>query len=222
MTEKVKLPPWSASSLSAFQSCPHRYFRIRVKRDVKDLPPSDAVLLGRKLHKAFENAVNLNEKLPGEFQGWQAIVDKIKNLPGEKFPELPMAVDANLKPVQYRDSEAFSRGIADLVVLSGDEAIILDYKTGKRKESSQLGLYAAYAFAKWPNLKRVHTAFVWLKSRAIDRKSYTSDDVPALWNEWLPIVHRLERAYETGKWDTCPSGLCKGWCPVADCKFYSP
>ena len=222
MPENFKLPPWSASSLTAFQSCPHRYFRIRVKRDVKDLPPSDAVLLGRKLHKAFENAVNLDEKLPGEFKGWQALAEKIKNLPGEKLAEFPMAVNADLKAVGYRDSDAFSRGIADLVVLSGDEAIILDYKTGKRKESNQLGLYAAYAFAKWPNLKRVHTAFVWLKSRTIDRKSYTNDDVPALWNEWLPIVHRLERAYETGAWDTHPSGLCRGWCPVTDCPYQSP
>lgn len=222
MSDKSKLPPWSASSLTAYQSCPHRYFRIRVKRDVKDFPPSDAVLLGRKLHKAFENAVNLNERLPGEFSGWQSLAEQIKALPGEKFAEYPMAVDSNLKPTDYRSSDAFSRGIADLVVLSGDEAIILDYKTGKQKESNQLGLYAAYAFAKWSNLKRVHTAFVWLKTRTIARKSYSIDDVPMLWNEWLPIVHRLEHAYETGKWDPCPSGLCRGWCPVVDCKFCQP
>ncbi len=220
MTEsKVKLPPWSASSLMAFSSCPHKYYRIRVIKDVKEQPPSDAILLGRKLHTAFENAVNLNAPLPGEYKGWQEIVDKIKALPGEKLAEYPLAVDANFQACGARCPETFSRGVADLIVLKGDEAIILDYKTGKRRESDQLGLYAAFAFAKWPELKKVHTAYVWLKARAIDRKSYTRDDVPELWQRWLPIVRRLEDAYATGEWLPSPSGLCRGYCPVADCKF---
>lgn len=217
-----QLPPWSASSLQAFSSCPHKYYRIRVLRDVKEPPPSDAILLGKKLHMAFENAVNLNEVLPGEFKGWQKIIDQIKALPGEKFSELPMAVNRAFQPCEFRAPDAFSRGVADLVVMNGDECIILDYKTGKRRESDQLGLYAAYAFAKWPNLKTVHTAYVWLKCRVIDRKSYTAASVPELWQRWMPIFRRLELAYETGEWPQCPSGLCHGYCPVSDCKFFSP
>lgn len=221
MSEEVKLPPWSASSLTAFQSCPHRYYRIRVLRDVKDFPLSDAAALGVKLHKAFENAVNLGEALPAEFKGWESIIEQIKNLPGDKFPEYRLAVNKAFQPCEWRADDCFSRGVADLVVLKGEEAIILDYKTGKRKESDQLGLYAAYAFAKWPDVQRVHTAFVWLKSRHIDRKTYTRDMLPGVWGKWMPIVRRLEEAYKSNEWVTSPSGLCRGWCPVKDCKFCS-
>lgn len=212
------IPPWSASSVDAYMTCPHKFYRLRVARDVKDFPPSDAVVLGRKLHKAFENAVNLNEPLPESCAQWQSLVEIIKALPGEKLPEYDFTLDEFHTPKCHR-SLAWTRGIADLIVKRGTEAIILDYKTGKRKPSEQLALYAAYAFAYWPELQTVHTCFVWLKDRKMDKKTYRREDAAGIWQYWLPLVARMRKSYETGDWPCRPSGLCKSWCPVTDCKF---
>ena len=214
-----KLPPWSASSIDSFVSCPKKYYHLRVAKDVKDFPPSDAVLLGRKLHKAFEDAVNLGTKLPPEYSQYSYLVDKIRALPGDKNAEIKLAVDENFNAVEYFSKQAWSRGAADLVVLKGDKCLIIDYKTGKRKDSNQLALYAAYAFAKWPEIKRVITMYVWLKTKQIDQHVYDVSEKETLWQMWLPATRRLKIAYDTGKWEAKPSGLCRGWCPCKDCEY---
>jgi hypothetical protein len=212
----MKIPAWTASSIDAFMTCPYKYYRLKVVKDVKDLPPSDSVLWGRKVHKAFENAVNWGDPLPADLKNWAPIVDQLQAIKGEKLPEYKFSITEDFQPCKW--GEAWSRGAADLVILSGDEAIIVDYKTGKRKPSDQLQLYAGFAFATWPNLKKVHTAFIWLKDRKIDRQTYSVEDKHQIWENWIPLVERVVRAYESDQWQKRPSGLCKAWCPCKDCE----
>ena len=211
------LPPWTASLLDNFVSCPHKYYRLRVLRDIKDFPPSEQILWGRKLHKAFEDAVNYRDPLPKECETWQTLVDKIKAIPGEKLPEYRFSIDDSFQPCSW--SSAWSRGAADLVIKNGKQAIIFDYKTGKRKPSDQLALYAGFAFAYWPELEQVHTCFVWLKDKVMDKKTYLASEKHKIWELWLPLVARLQRSYDSDQWRKCPSGLCKNWCPVKDCDY---
>lgn len=211
------IPAWSASSVDAYTTCPKKYYHLRVARDVQDLPPSEAVIAGRELHKAFENAVNLNEPLPQSQAHWQTLVEKIKAIPGERLAEYPFMLDEFHEPCDKRG--AWTRGVADLVIKRGKEAIIIDYKTGKRKPSEQLALYAAYAFAYWPEIQAVHTAFVWLKEKKIDRKTYMREDAPTIWQSFLPAVARMRNSYETGDWPARPSGLCRAWCPCTNCCY---
>lgn len=212
------IPAWSASSVDAYTTCPKKYYHLRVARDVQDFPPSEAIIAGRELHKAFENAVNLNEPLAEKYAHLNTLLAKIKALPGEKFPEYAMQLDEFHEPCEKRG--AWTRGVADLIVKRGKEAIIIDYKTGKRKPSEQLALYAAYAFAYWPELEKVHTMFIWLKTKELDKKTYTKEDVPMIWQSFLPAVARMRNSYETGEWPARPSGLCRAWCPCKGvCKY---
>lgn len=211
------IPPWSASSVDAYSTCPRKYYHLRVARDVEDLPPSDAVILGRKMHKAFENAVNLNEPLPESFKGWEKLVQKIKAIKGERLAEYSFCLDEFYEPCDRKG--AWTRGQADLIIKRGKEAIIIDYKTGKRKDSDQLALYAAYAFAYWPELEKIHTAYLWLKDRVMDRKTYTKEQKSEIWQRYIPVVARMRKSYENNDWPARPSGLCKAWCPCKDCKY---
>lgn len=213
----IKIPAWTASSVDSFITCPHKFYRLRVIRDVRDLPPSEQVLWGRELHKAFENAVNFGDPLPKECAHWQPFIDKLKAIKGQKFPEYRFSIDDSFQPCEW--GKAWSRGQADLVIKSGKQVLIFDYKTGKRKPSDQLALYAGYAFAYWTDVEVVHTCYVWLKDKKMDKATYHVSDKSQIWQKWLPLVQRMHKAYESDQWHKCPSGLCKNWCPVKDCSF---
>jgi hypothetical protein len=107
-----------------------------------------------------------------------------------------------------------------LLVVHKDKAVVVDYKTGKRKPTEQLKLYAAYTFAYYPQVTQVHTGFAWLKERRLDIEKVNRDEIPVIWQPFLTKVRKLESAYERDKWMARPSGLCRGWCPVKHCEHY--
>lgn len=213
------MPAWTVSSIGSFMSCPHKYYRLRVLRDVKDFPPTEQITWGNRLHKAFEDAVKYDEPLAKEYEQYSTFLDKIRAIKGEKFTEYSFSLDENFQPCAW--GEAWVRGKADLVIKLGKEVLIFDYKTGKRKTSDpdQLSLYAAFAFAYWSEVETVHTCYVWLKDKKLDKHTYKRDDNAGIWQDWLPLVRRMTRAYESDKWDKNNTGLCRNYCPVKDCQF---
>jgi hypothetical protein len=206
---------WTYSSLEKYLTCPRQYFHLRVLKDVKDLP-SEQTIWGEKVHEAFELAVKLDTSLPKEMQGWESFLNKIKAIKGDKFTEIKLAVNKHFAPCDW--DNAWSRGIVDLLVVSGNTAIVADYKTGKRKLSDQLSLYAAYVFAHYPEVQTVHTAFVWLKDKKIDRDVLTRSDISKIWLQFIPTTLKIEHSQESNKWPAKPSGLCKQWCHVLQCE----
>lgn len=208
---------WTFSSLDKYETCPRQYYHLRVKRDIVE-PPTDATKWGEKVHTAMEYRVRDGTALPEGMTQWEGLAAKIAAIPGEKLCEQKMSVDKNFQPAEW--SAAWTRGIADLLVVNGATAVCLDYKTGKRKLTDQLALYAGYTFAHYPQVNTVTTGFVWMKDRKIDKEAFTRVEVPMIWRKFLPKVHKLELAYEKDKWLPRPSGLCRGWCPVKTCEFY--
>ncbi|TDN70476.1 PD-(D/E)XK nuclease family protein [Paraburkholderia sp. BL10I2N1] len=209
--------PWTYSALEAFETCPRQFHEVKVLRRFRDRP-NPAGDWGDRVHKALEDFMETGAALPEGMQQWQVLATTLKNLPGRKLTEVKLAVDKCFSPTPWGD--AWSRGKVDLVVLNGREAAGFDYKTGKPKPSEQLMLYAGYMFATWPELEKAQTGFVWLKNRRIEPATYYRKDVPRIWQEFAPRVHRMELAQEKDAWPPRPSGLCNGWCPVTDCEHY--
>lgn len=205
---------WTYSSLDKFLTCPKQYYHLRVAKDYVD-PPSEHTIWGEKVHAALEDYVKDGKDLPDEMSKWQGIVDKLCKLPGEKFTEQKMSIDRNFQPCDW--DKAWTRGIIDLLVVNKKTALVADYKTGKRKPSDQLWLYALYVFAHYPSVESVHTVFVWLGTRKIDKETVHRRDIAQAWQRFLPAVNRLEISYEKDSWPAKPSGLCRQWCPVLSC-----
>lgn len=212
----MQMPPWTYSQLDSFETCPRKFYHLKVVRDIVE-PPSPHAEWGARVHTAFEEWIKNGSPLPEGMTQWQSLAEKLAKLPGEKLCEQKMALDRNFQPTDWKTS--WTRGIADLLVVHKDRAVVADYKTGKRKPTEQLDLYAAYTFAHYPQVKVVTTAFVWLKDRKIDKKEVTRDEAPIVWSGFLPRVRKLESAYERDSWPERPSGLCRAWCPVTACKF---
>lgn len=213
----MTIPAWTYSQLDKFETCPRQFYHVRVKRDIVE-PPTEHTIWGEKVHTAMEHRVLHGTPLPEGMTQWEGLAKKVAGMPGQKLCEEKMAVDASFTPTEWKN--AWSRGIADVVILHKDSAVVLDYKTGKRKLTEQLMLYAGYAFSTYPEVQTVTTGFVWLKDRKIDKEKFSRGDVPRIWNTFLPRVRKLESAYERDAWPCRPSGLCKGWCPVKTCEFY--
>lgn len=208
---------WTYSQLDTFEQCARQY---HAKYVVKRFPfvETDATRWGNRVHAAFEAVFTDGTPLPEGMTQWQKLVNKFAAIPGVKKVEQKIAIDRNFQAADYWKS--WSRGKIDLTIVNGSEAVLADWKSGKYKATEQLMLYAGYAFANGPQLKKVQTVFAWLRDRKLETKSFTRDQLPVIWQEFVPRVRRLELAYERDIWPAKPSGLCKGWCPVTDCEHY--
>lgn len=213
------MPAWSYSSLTAFETCPRRYYLTKVVKKVKE-PQTEATTYGNDVHKAFEDSVAKKQPMPKKYDEWQGIALKLSTVAGKREPELKLALDKSFRPVTWFDKSAWCRGIVDLNIENGTKALALDYKTGKRKsESTQLQLFAALLMHTKPYLEQVTTGFVWLKEKKIDKEKFQRDQLGIIWQEFVPRVQRMEIAYQKDKWVAQPSGLCRAWCPCTECEF---
>ncbi|NVN99273.1 MAG: PD-(D/E)XK nuclease family protein [Geobacteraceae bacterium] len=223
MTTPLQMPPWSYSGLTSFETCPKRYYHIKVAKDAID-NPGEAAKWGSTVHKYLEDRLRDGTRLPVSVRGYEGLVAPIANAPGEKLVEHQMAVNSSLKPTEWTSQDAWCRGIVDAGVLSRslNKAVLLDWKTGKRKaDNDQLMLFAGLAFSHYPELQIVQTGFVWLKENKIDKQTFKREDISTIWMTFLPRVQRMERAYEKAEFPPNPSGLCRNYCPVPKhkCEF---
>ncbi len=214
MSKPASVIPWSYSSLSAYETCPRRFYLTRMTKQVVE-PPSEEIKAGNEVHKALELYVSGRQALPEKYLGYKAIADKLIAAPGQKKVEMKFALNRQLNPTQFFAKDAWVRGVIDLAVVRGPTAIVLDYKTGKRRiDSDQLKLFAASAFSLWPTVKRAKTGFIWLKTNQMDTETFMLQDRPAIFQDFAARVHRMEVSQRDDKWPARPSGLCRNWCPV--------
>lgn len=212
----ARMPAWTYSQLDTFETCPRKFYHLKVAKDVVD-PPTVHTDWGKNVHSAFELRIKDGAPMPDGMQQWETLAKKIASAPGDKLPEVQLALTRDFKPAKW--DNAWTRGIADLVILHEQKAAVLDYKTGKRKPSEQLDLYANYVFHHYEHINQVTTGFVWLKEKTIDWKVIKREEVPVIWQSFLPRIRKLESAYERDSWPAKTSGLCRSWCPVTSCEF---
>ena len=214
----MQMPPWTYSQLDSFETCPRKFYHLKVARDIVE-PPSPHAEWGTRVHTAFEEWIKNGSPLPEGMTQWQSLAEKLAKLPGEKLCEQKMALDKNFQPTDWKTS--WTRGVADLLVVHKDRAVVADYKTGKRKlDGDQMRLFALMGFAQFPELQTIGTGYIWLATGDFDTQIYHRYEVAQLWETFLPRVARLKHAHATASWPPRPSGLCRGWCAVKSCEFY--
>lgn len=210
----IKVTPWSYTSLNDFETCPRRFYLTRVAKVVKE-GQSEAMAEGNRVHKALELFVKDGIPLPETYKKYHAMAAKITATPGTKIAEFSFGLNRELKPTTFFAKDVWVRGKLDLTVLRPRSAIVIDYKTGKRKEDiHQLRLFAGVAFRSFPAIERVATGYAWLPDNKLDTESFTRDDDPLIWQGFAIRVHRMEEAGRTNQFPPRPSGLCRKHCPV--------
>jgi len=211
----MKLPsPWSYSSLSSFIQCPRRYHIVRVLKEVKE-PPTEATIWGNEVHSALELRIKEGRPLPTEMEKFESVAQELESWSDQWVTEEKFGLTENLEPTGFFSDDVWCRGILDVYAVHKNRAVVADYKTGKmRPDLTQLKLFAAAILHKYPQVDRVKTAFLWLNHDRKTVEDFDRSDLEFIWKYFLPMIQRLESAYERDVWPPNPSGLCRSWCPV--------
>jgi hypothetical protein len=221
----MKPLPWSHSLLSTFENCPKQLAEVKVYKRVKE-KPIDQRDWGIRAHSAIEDACK-GRPLEPEMTLYQPLVDLVlgwKRTKGaEVYLEQKLAINKDLQPCGFFADDVFGRCVLDVnyIMPGGEQAIFIDWKTGKRKPSDQLERAALIGFANYPNVQLIRTDFVWVKDGVRDPAHFARADIPRMWEKLLPLLKEYRKAFKDENFPPRESGLCKGWCPVESCQFWS-
>lgn len=211
---------WSFSGLKQYLNCAKQYQEVKVLRNfvVKE---TEQMRYGTDVHQALEDYGKNGKILPLNYQRFKPIVDHLFAIDGDKYFEYEMALTADKKTCGFASPEYWVRGIADLLIVDGDTAFVVDYKTGSNKypEPKQLKLMALMTFVHFPKVKTVKAGLLFLLHNSFMPEEYTRDKINSYWADFAGDLTRLELSVKTNHWPPNPSGLC-GWCPVNTCTFH--
>jgi hypothetical protein len=213
---------WSYSSLKTFEQCPKKYYHLRVLKDVKD-QGSEATSYGQELHKAAEDYIASDTPIPPKFQFINEVAEALKSIPGEKHCELRLGVrktETGYEPCKFFDTDVWWRGVADLVIIQGELAFSIDYKSSKNAKYAdlkQLDIVAAALFTHFPQVQKIKSALAFVVSNEFIRKEHHAALRDSYFATFNPELDRLAVAQETGVWNTNTGPLCR-YCPVTSCE----
>ena len=221
----MKIPPWSYSSIKLFETCPRKYEGERVTKEVP-FTESEATIYGTELHLAAEEYIRDGKPIDPRFGFIQSYLDKLVDYPGTKHCEMKLGVkkkDGRLEACDFFDSKVWFRGVADLVIIDGNRAWVLDYKTGKSAryaDTRQLALMAAALFLKFKELEKIKTSLLFVVSKDFVAEDFNREYGLSVFGELNGLLTHRETAYNNGVWNPRPNGLCRKWCQVKSCPHY--
>lgn len=203
-----------------FEVCRKKYYHLKVIKDVKDAD-STASQDGKFVHDAMKKRVIDGEPLPIQLRQHEKLAKRFADAKGEKHGEMQLALNKKMEPRDWFAKDVWVRAIVDLLIVRGTTAVLVDWKTGKRKERyDQLQLSAAVLSRYMPEIEEFKLTFVWLKDHEISEPLVIKkDEMKRVWLEFLPRVKNMTDAIDVTVFPASPSGLC-GWCPVESCPHW--
>lgn len=217
---------WSYSSIKTFDQCPKKYHHLKVVKDVKD-ESGPAADYGKEAHTAAELYVKFGTPIPPKFKFMAPIVEAFEKIEGKKHAEIKLGVrksDTGYEPCGFFDTQVWWRGIADLVIINGNKAYVVDYKTGKNAkyaDTKQLDLLAGAVFLHYPQVKRIKSALAYVVSNEFIRREHVVEKLESYLSVFDSELEGLVTAQESGTWNAKSGPLC-GWCPVVSCEHHRP
>lgn len=217
---------WSYSSIKTFDQCPKKYFHLKVAKDVKD-EPGEAAVYGTAVHLAAEEYIRDGKPIPEKFAFMRPIVEALAGFPGEKHCELKLGLRKQgdqFEACDFFDKQVWYRGIVDLLIVDGDTAHMVDYKTGKNAkyaDMKQLDLMAGAIFVRFPEVQKIKSGLAYVVSQEFPKKTHKREQLGTYLSVFDTQLDRLDAAIENGVWNAKTSPLC-GWCPVTACEHWRP
>lgn len=225
---------WSWTRLDKFEQCPRNFQGSYITKEFPK-PDFDAPHFkkGKAIHKVLEEYMRDGVVIPYpiKYKGetYHVKLDFLMPLlnamhEGDlKLVEESVCFNEKLEKVDWFNKKAWCRVIFDCVVIIGDFALVIDWKSGKvKKHSDQLKLFATAIMQLYPNVNRVLTAYVWCEHQ-YDKPTwaeYTRVNLDNMWNEFGDRAELIQMANESGNWPAKKNMFCK-WCDALpnQCEF---
>jgi RecB family exonuclease len=217
----VSIAPWSFSKAKAFETCPKQFYHEKILKEYP-VEETEAMRYGTEFHKACENYIGEDKPLPKKFDFIKDTLDALNKKRGVKLCEKKLGLTADLEPCDFFSKRVWFRGIADLLIVDtlAETAWVIDYKTGRSAryaDKGQLELMAMSVFKHYPDIKKVRAGLLFVVANKLVKHQYEIDSESLLWEKWLGIYGKMEKAFKADVWNPRPSGLCKRHCPVVEC-----
>jgi CRISPR/Cas system-associated exonuclease Cas4 (RecB family) len=215
---------WSFSSLKTFQQCPKKYYHTKIAKDIKE-PDTKATLYGKQMHTIAEEFIRDGKPIPPAFDYLVPTLEMLAAIPGEKLCEVRLGLTRDMKPCDFDAPDVWWHGIADLVIINEEKGLAhsVDYKTSKSAryaDKKQLDLVAAAIFAKFPKIKKIKSALLFVVSKEFVKADHIQEQQLHYMAQVTPDVERIEAAIRTNVWNPITGPLCK-FCAVKQCEHNS-
>ena len=218
----TKTLTWSHTSLKEFETCARKY---HVNRVLKLYPykETEATQEGNEFHKAMEDAIRDKVPLPEKYKKHRPLLDAMLLKPGRKMAEIKMGATRNLDACDFFAKDVWVRGVADLLIVDDEDlkAWVVDWKTGKNKypDLDQLTLMSLLVFAKFPHIRQVNSALVFVNYDDLRKKRMFREQAEQEWWKYRERTGRIEAAAAADQWHANPGPLC-GWCEHIACEHH--
>jgi RecB family exonuclease len=214
---------WSFSALNTFENCPRKFWATRVQKLVSDYNKDNTK--GDDEHKCFDAYLKKATPLPASIAGFTPALQVVQRMPGQLYSEYSMALTQRLEPCKGTDWDVvWSRSIADVLVVDGSKATMIDWKFGKvpkeykdQNPADQMEIAAAHVWRLFPAVNEVRTIYSYMYHNTNKPFDFQrAADEARIWNSLMPRVRSLEKAKALDLWPATPNPLC-GWCPYGQC-----
>lgn len=219
-----QLKAWSFSRLIIAEQCPLRAklaFCDKIPEPERPLPAGKtehANERGQRVHDGAELFVRGTGNFLPEMANFEPefieLGKQYKN--GKVSLEGEWGFNCDWEPVGWHDDYVWARIKLDaLVFLDNTEAVVIDYKTGKRfgneiKHAEQCQLYQLATFLRYPDLEKIHTELWYLDVNEISHITYTREQGMRTFPSWDRRGHEFTDREE---FPAKPNMFNCKWCP---------
>jgi len=220
--DMTQLSTWSYSRLVDFEQCPLRAklkYIDKIPEPERPLPPGKtehANDRGTRVHTAAELFVQKPIELAPELATFKEELLRLRELykQGRVSLEGEWGMDRDWTPAPWKS--AWHRSKLDALVLcSPEEAVVIDYKSGRRiynevKHGEQLQLYQLNTFLRHPTLEVVHAELWYLDAKELTSVTYTRDQGLRFLRSW---DQRGKKITSNTDWKPNPNKFSCQYCP---------
>jgi hypothetical protein len=172
----IPIAQWSISKAKTFRQCKFRaqlQYGQKIPEPERPLPPGKSEHAndrGTRLHTEAELYVQNKGPFTPELAKFRVEFDSLRQLYADGLVSLEgeWAMSKDWEVVPWKSKDAWLRLKLDAIVfLSEYEAVVIDYKSGKKYgnevgHAEQVQLYQLVAFLRYPKLEIVHTELWYL------------------------------------------------------------
>ena len=198
---------WSYSRLGDYEKCPRLYKYRHVDRLPE--PKGDALARGIAIHEEVEQYLFGQAPLPSKFDKFRAYIDDVKSKPGLVVEDL-WALTREWGNCTPKSPLAWWRGKLDAYWREGEQASVVDWKTGRVYDSNmdQMKLYAAAVMSRDLEVEEVRVSLVYFDQGEEHSEVYTRDRLEWAQGQFKARAGRME---DDTVFTPRPGSACR-WC----------